>query len=89
MRTLTATLLTLTLIHRSRDHVCTRKCHNNYRFSGLDGGPLPKIKFRDKELEGLVDSLVYKLNEASAKLADFRRTTDAARSYYIEPEYRA
>lgn len=55
-----------------------------YVRAGLDGGPLPEIKLRGKELEALVDSLMDKMDEISTKLMDGPKTPDAQRGYYIE-----
>jgi len=55
-----------------------------YLRAQLDGGPLPKIKVRGKELEDLVDSFVDEISEISTKLVKGPKTPDAQRSYYIE-----
>jgi hypothetical protein len=55
-----------------------------YLRAQLDGGPLPKIKVRGKELEDLVDSFVDEISEISTKLVKGPKTPDAQRGYYIE-----
>ena len=55
-----------------------------YVMAGLDGGPLPDIKLRGKELEDLVDSFVDEMDEISTKLMDGPKIPDAQRGYYIE-----
>ena len=50
----------------------------------LDGGPLPEIRLRGKELEDRVDSFVDEIGEISTKLVKGPKTPDAQRGYYIE-----
>ena len=55
-----------------------------YLRAQLDGGPLPKIKVRGKELEDLVDRFVDEIREISTKLKKGPKTPDAQRGYYIK-----